>query len=348
MAKDEEALGDLAKAKPTASKDKEVNQATRDSDDALVCCVENTVEDRIINYGASFHATYCKEELERFKLCSVGQLDEERYHVGFRDLQWKVTKDSLVVAHGNKRGSLYMVEVHPKAFKGNVLDVRKVDIYFCKPSGLGKQKNISFIMSKKTRKLKRSCGRYNASLQVKCLKFGVAGKLSQTFRAESTGLRAEASNMLLADSARAQMKCHTAFGIHRVTSIVAEHGLSSKITKSLGGSSDASGGSKNSGSFEDSGRSDEKDSKEGTSSKVGGFETLQVRRSIRESRAPVRYSLLANYLLLEENNEPESYSEALSSKESVQWKKAIIDEIVSLEKNQMCSLLRILAGKKAS
>ncbi|GKG29465.1 hypothetical protein Tco_0416830, partial [Tanacetum coccineum] len=39
------------------------------------------------------------------------------------------------------------------ASKGNVPDVRKVDIYFCKPGGLGKQKKISFIMSEKTRKL---------------------------------------------------------------------------------------------------------------------------------------------------------------------------------------------------
>ncbi|GJR12689.1 hypothetical protein Tco_0795341 [Tanacetum coccineum] len=51
-------------------KDKEVNQAARDSDDALVCCIENTVEDRIMDLGALFHATYCKEELERFKLRS--------------------------------------------------------------------------------------------------------------------------------------------------------------------------------------------------------------------------------------------------------------------------------------
>ncbi|GKC01435.1 hypothetical protein Tco_0987571 [Tanacetum coccineum] len=142
-------------------KDMEVNMAVRDFDDTLVCCVENTVEDRIMDSGASFHATYCKEELERFKLrsgkvrladdktldiagvgdvvlktsfgtswtlkdvryipglkrrrlISAGQLEEEGYHVGFGDQQWKVTKDSLVVAHGNKRGSLYMVEVHPK------------------------------------------------------------------------------------------------------------------------------------------------------------------------------------------------------------------------------------------
>ncbi|GKE09979.1 hypothetical protein Tco_1413530, partial [Tanacetum coccineum] len=131
-------------------------------------------------------------------------------------------------------------------------------------------------------------------------------------------------------------------------SIVAEHGLSSEITQSPGGSSDTSEGSENSGSFKDSGRSDEEYSEDGASSKEGGFETPQVRRSTRESRAPVRYSPSANYLLLTENGEPESYSEALSSKESVQWKKAINEEMVSLEKNQTCSLVRLPAGKKAS
>ncbi|GKD51930.1 retrovirus-related pol polyprotein from transposon TNT 1-94 [Tanacetum coccineum] len=124
-------------------------------------------------------------------------------------------------------------------------------------------------------------------------------------------------------------------------SIVVEHVLSSKITQSLGGSSDTSEGSKNSGSFEDNGRSDEEYSEYGASSKEGGSETPQVRRSTRESRAPVRYSPSANYLLLTENGKPESYSEALSSKESVQWKKAIIEEMVSIEKNQTCSLVRI-------
>nr|GEV07897.1 Ras-related protein RAB11D-like [Tanacetum cinerariifolium] len=56
--------------KLVASRDKEVNMTARDSDDALICCVKNMVEDRIMDYGASFRATYCKEELERFKLHS--------------------------------------------------------------------------------------------------------------------------------------------------------------------------------------------------------------------------------------------------------------------------------------
>ncbi|GJZ08850.1 hypothetical protein Tco_0543133 [Tanacetum coccineum] len=121
-------------------------------------------------------------------------------------------------------------------------------------------------------------------------------------------------------------------------SIATEHGLSSEITQSLGGSSDTSEGSENSGSFKDSGRSDEEYFEDGASSKEGGFETPQVRRSTREFRAPVRYSPSANYLQLTENGEPESFSEALSSKESLQWKKAIIEEMVSLEKIQTCSL----------
>nr|GEU67837.1 retrovirus-related Pol polyprotein from transposon TNT 1-94 [Tanacetum cinerariifolium] len=110
--------------------------AVGDSDDALVCCVENTVEDCIMDSGASFHATYCNEELDRFRLrsskdvryilglkrrlISVGQLDKEGYHVGFEDQQWKVTKGSLVVARGNKRGSMYMVEVHPEGIGATI------------------------------------------------------------------------------------------------------------------------------------------------------------------------------------------------------------------------------------
>ncbi|GJV87632.1 retrovirus-related pol polyprotein from transposon TNT 1-94 [Tanacetum coccineum] len=178
-------------SKLVASRGKEVNMAAKDSDDAL-CCVENTVEDHIMDSGASFHATNCKEELDRFKLrsgkvcladdktldiagirdiilktsfgtswtlkvikyfpglkrrlISVRQLDEEGYHVGFRDQQWKVNK-----------GSRYYDTV----------------IKDCS----------------------RSCDRYNANLQ-----FGVAERLSRTFRAEITRIRAEASKMLWANS----------------------------------------------------------------------------------------------------------------------------------------------------
>ncbi|GJV52078.1 hypothetical protein Tco_1447819 [Tanacetum coccineum] len=196
--------------------------------------------------------------------------------------------------------------------------------------------------------------------------------MSRTFRAESTEIRVEAPKMLWADSvsttyliyripyvpiglripeeewrgkdtslahlkAAAQMKCDTAFGIRRVTRLSEAdilHLRTQFMEPEPRWELRFEVGRPNSGSFKDSGRSDEEYSEDGASSKEGGFETPQVRRSTRVFRAPVRYSPPANYLLLTENGEPESFSEALSSKESVQWKKAIIEEMVSLEKNQ--------------
>nr|GEX58398.1 hypothetical protein [Tanacetum cinerariifolium] len=311
-----------------ASRDKEVNQAAGYSDDALFCCVENMVEDHDMTldiagvgdivlktyFGTSWtlnDVMYIPSLKKRSIL--VRQLDEEGYHVGFGDQQWKVTKGSLVVAHGNKCGSLYMVEEHPK--------------------GIGR--------------ILMSCGRYNANLQVKCLKFnnggefssqlikfcvkneivmpemvsktplkfGIIERLSRTFRAESTRLHVEATKMLWADSS---MTCSSSLMklIHKsqvvlvdipenLTEndiIVVEHRLSLEITQSPCGSSYTSEGSENSGSFEGSGRSDEEYFEDRASSKEEG------------SKAP---------------------------------QKAINEEMVSLEKNQTCSLVKISAGKKA-
>ncbi|GJV51629.1 ribonuclease H-like domain-containing protein [Tanacetum coccineum] len=351
--------------------------------DGAIYRTENTVEDRIMDSGASFHSTYCKGEFERFKLRSgkVRLADDKTLDIAsvgdvvlktYFGTSWTLKDVSSVAPE--TLGDMSRIGMSMLASKGNVPDVRKVDIYFCKPGGLG-------IMSVKTRKLQsRSWGRYNANLQVKCLKFdnggeysslpikfcvengivilkmvpetplqfGVAERLSRTFRADSTGIRAEASKILWADSALAQMKCDTAFGIRRVTRL-SEAEILHLWTRFMkpGGSSNTSEGSENSGSFKDSGRSDKEYSKDRVSYKEGGSETPQVQRSTRESRALVRYSPSANYLLLTENGEPDSYSEVLSSKESVQWKKAIIEEMVSLKMKEACSLVRLPTGKKA-
>ncbi|GJX90710.1 retrovirus-related pol polyprotein from transposon TNT 1-94 [Tanacetum coccineum] len=409
-------------SKLVASRDKQVNMAARDSDDALVCCVKNTVEDRIMDSGASFHATYCKEELERFKLRSglkrrlilVGQLDEEGYHVEFEYQQRKVTKGSSVVARGNKRGSLYMVEVHPEEI-GAIINGSGCGTKDLKAMALHllhqyEDPATMILLSK------AATGFANGIVMLKMvpetpLQFGVTERLSRTFRAESTGRRAEALKMLWADSVSTSyliyripyvpigfripekewrgkdtslahlkvkdvardkldaksVKCtfigygsyemgyrfwdskshkvvrsrdatfneNSLYGAKAATdssnltkpnqkdqvvledspenlankSIVTKHGLSSEITQSLVGSSDASEGSKNSGSFEDSGRSDEEDSEDRASSEEGGSETPY--------------------------------------KEFVQWKKAINEEMVSLEKNQTWSLVRLPARKKA-
>ncbi|GJX65466.1 retrovirus-related pol polyprotein from transposon TNT 1-94 [Tanacetum coccineum] len=261
----------ITSRKPS-SRDKEVNQEARDSDAALVCCIENTVEDRIMNSGASFHATYCKKELEGFKLrsgkvrladdktldiagvgdvvlkkifgtswtlndvryipslkrrlISVGQLDKEGYHVGFSDHQCKVTKGSLVVARGKKRGNLYMVEVHPErigaiidgsgsaaawfgeaeeSFLHNVReDKETVEVKCLKFDYGGEYSSWSFkfcvengiVMLKMVPKIP--------------LQFGIAERLSRTFKAESTRIRVEAPRMLWADSVS------TAYLIYRI------------------------------------------------------------------------------------------------------------------------------------
>ncbi|GJT14251.1 hypothetical protein Tco_0861293 [Tanacetum coccineum] len=382
----------------------------RDSDNALVCCVENTVEDRIMDYGASFHATYFKEELERFKLRSgkvrlagdktldIASVGDVVLKTSF-DQEWKVTKGSLVVAHGNKRGSLYMVEVHPKGIGAIINGSGSAAVWFWEAE---KSFLHNVTKDKETAEV-GATGVANGIVMLKMvpktpLQFGVAERLSRTFRAESTGIRPEAPKMLWAESVSTtyliyripyvliglripeeewrgkdtslthlkvfgcdsfvkvkdvcgeamkytfigngsnemrysfrDMKSHRKSQVVLVDipenlvendSIVEEHGLSSEITQSLGGSSDTSDGSENSGSFEDSGRSDEEDSKDKAFSEEGGSETPQVRRSTRESRAPVRYSPSANYLLRTENGEADSYSEALNYQQERMYHKA--------------------------
>ncbi|GKD35768.1 hypothetical protein Tco_1251277 [Tanacetum coccineum] len=53
----------------------------------------------------------------------------------------------------------------------------------------------------------------------------------------------------------------------------------------------------------------------------------QMRNTLKTEHPPRSDGLRVSI----ENGEPESFSEALSSKESLQWKKAIIEEMVSLE-----------------
>ncbi|GJS30193.1 retrovirus-related pol polyprotein from transposon TNT 1-94 [Tanacetum coccineum] len=320
--------------------DKEVNQAARNSDDALVHLAnDNTldiagIEDVVLK--SSFGTSWTLKDVRyipslKRRLISVGQLDEEGYPVGFKDQQWKVTKGSLVVAQGNKRVILYMVEIGMSmlASEDNVPDVRKVDIYFCKPGGLG-------IMSVKTRKLQsRSYGRAESTgLRVEVLKMLWADSVSTSYLIYRIpyvpiGLRIPEEEWQGKDTnlthlkAETQMKCDTAFGIRRVTRL-SEAEILHLWTRFMEprGSSDTSEGSENIGSFEDNGRSDEEDSKDGTSSKEGGSKTLQVRRFSRESKAPIRYSPSPNYLLLIDNGESESYSEALKEQNSSKRYKA--------------------------
>nr|GEU85895.1 retrovirus-related Pol polyprotein from transposon TNT 1-94 [Tanacetum cinerariifolium] len=239
-----------------ASKDKEVHMAVKDYDDEFVCCVENTINDRIMDSSASFHATYCKEELERFKLCSdkVRLADEKTLDIA--NVGDVVLKTSF--ARGNKCGSMYMVEVPSNGInavidgRGNatlwpqrlrhmsekgikilasnqrIPDLQKAVVGFYEPCVLRKQKKVSFVEFENIRKLQRL-------------------KLVHTY----------------------------VYGPTSVASIGGSRYYVTFIDDNNSGSLDMSEKSKNSGSFEDSGRLDKEDSQDGAFSEEEGFETLQ-------------------------------------------------------------------------
>ncbi|GKF19978.1 hypothetical protein Tco_0068616 [Tanacetum coccineum] len=171
------------------------------------------------------------------------------------------------------------------------------------------------------------------------LQFVVAERLSRTFRAKSTGIRLrileEEWRGKDTSLAHLKMKYDTAFGIRRDTGLSKAEILHlwTRFMKPVGALRIVEDQIKNTLKTEHPPRR----------------EALRLHRyeDLPESRAPVRYSPSANYLLLTENGEPDSYSKVLSSKESVQWKKAIIKEIISLKMNEACSLVRLSAGKNA-
>ncbi|GJT08330.1 retrovirus-related pol polyprotein from transposon TNT 1-94 [Tanacetum coccineum] len=332
--------GRIVGCKPNPTSAPGIRNLTRQLDDALVCCVENTVEDYIMDSSTSFHATYCKEELERFKL-RFGKVRLAYYKTldiaGVEDVvikttfstSWTLKDVSLVVARENKRESLYMVEVHPEGI-GTIIDgsgsatlyhQRRGDM--SRIGGLGKQRKLSFMMSEKTRKMQRVAyskgGMASEGYKSHTLEGSGSDEMRYGFWDTKSHQVIQSIDMTFVDSIYRARSATDSSSLTKPIqksqvvlvdipdnlvendSIVAKHGLSLEITQSLGGSSDTSEGSKNSGSFEDSVRSDEEYSEDRASCKEGGSKTPHVRRSTRDSRAPVRYSPSANYLLLTEN-----------------------------------------------
>ncbi|KAI3713578.1 hypothetical protein L1987_72159 [Smallanthus sonchifolius] len=112
---------------PKAKKEKSAEVNTTEVvcyDDVLVCSVESSVGSWVMDSGASIHAMHSSESMVNLKegdfgqelhlmmnLISVSQLDEQGLDVKFGGGKWKVLDGNLVIARGEKRGSLYLVEV---------------------------------------------------------------------------------------------------------------------------------------------------------------------------------------------------------------------------------------------
>ena len=59
-------------------------------------------------------------------LISVKQLEEQGHDVKFENQQWNVVKGNLVMTHGRKIGSLYMVRLPSKGVTVPVQKINKV------------------------------------------------------------------------------------------------------------------------------------------------------------------------------------------------------------------------------
>nr|GEU48997.1 putative reverse transcriptase domain-containing protein [Tanacetum cinerariifolium] len=169
-----------SKSKKRASKDKEVNMA---SNDALVCYVENTIEDWIMDFGASFHATYFKEELKRFRLYSgkVCLVDDKTLDIaGVGDVVLKTSfgtswtlndvRDNTNLWH-QRLGHMIEKGMKILSMKGMISDLQKAGVGFCEPydptsvasiggpcyyvKKTGNTKKVSFVMAGNTKKLQR-------------------------------------------------------------------------------------------------------------------------------------------------------------------------------------------------
>jgi hypothetical protein len=77
--------------------------------------------------------------------------------------------------------------------------------------------------------------------------------------------------------------------------------------------------------------------------------TPVLRRSVRERRKPKRYSptdFHSNFSLSIIDDDPRKVREAVNSEDSKLWKKAMVQEMDSLDKNEAWDIVELLAGRK--
>ncbi|GKA23399.1 hypothetical protein Tco_0709361 [Tanacetum coccineum] len=225
------------------------------------------------------HATIANEDLKRFKLrsvrtmkdvryipdlkrrlISVGQLDKEGYHVVwgrqkkfFHSQRRQGKMQSIGVAERLSQiciaESMGIRTEAPNILWANLVKVVCGEAMKCTFIGSGSDEVRYSFRDTKSHQVIRS--RYITYVD------SIYGARSAT-NSSSLTKPIQKSQVVLVDIPE---------NLVENDSIVAEQGLSSEITQSLGGSLDTSEGPKNSGSFEDSRRSDEEYSEDGASSK---------------------------------------------------------------------------------
>jgi hypothetical protein len=77
--------------------------------------------------------------------------------------------------------------------------------------------------------------------------------------------------------------------------------------------------------------------------------TPVLRRSVRDKRQPERYSppdFRSNFALSITDDDPRTVREAVNSKDSKLWKKAMVEEMDALDKNEAWDIVELPAGRK--
>ena len=94
---------------------------------------------------------------------------------------------------------------------------------------------------------------------------------------------------------------------------------------------------------------EESDSIEEVESEEEEPHTLVLRRSSQEIRKPERYSppdFHSHFAMSITNDDPRNVKEAVNSEDSDLWKKAMDEEMDSLDKNEAWNLVQLPAGRK--
>ncbi|GJY58951.1 hypothetical protein Tco_0458843 [Tanacetum coccineum] len=256
----------------------------------------NTVfEDVIMDYSASFHATFCKEELERFRLRSskVRLADEKTLDIaGVEDVVLKTSFGTMIGLYTDCLEVGQMSEKHMNilASKGRIPDLQKAVVGFCEPCVLGKQKKANpatmFPLSMTTARRSDYEEEWKGNRKL----------VSRTLEGYGQMRWEIFWGMEMGHKGRMKQRCLFNVDLYmeprpanRFLVIIEAKTGQDHVGHGKGAPLIRSEGFRNSGSFEDSESSDEEGSEDVASSEEGGSETSHVRRSIRKSKAPVRF-----------------------------------------------------------
>ncbi|KAK1410847.1 hypothetical protein QVD17_37388 [Tagetes erecta] len=364
----------------TSKEKKEVNAATDDSYDALICCVENSIESWIMDSRASFHATSSKKTMRNLRTGNFGKVHLANNHTlditGMGDIDLKTPLDvSRPTSVPSVGGSHYYVtfiddstrkvkclnsdnggEYVSKEFRDYYAEYGILMIYTVlgtpQQNGVAERMNRTLNERAKKEEWKGKAVKYG-HLKV----FGYSAydlvkdgdKLDAKARKYTfIGYGSESMGYRFWDFENRKVEFEVDAHKQTTESVTEPEIETEENTVPMFDNGDI-GGDEEPVGVSDGGSSD---SEEEQSPQLGLFKkfvargSLEVRRSTRVIKPPAMYDSYVNYLLLTENGEPESYSEAVKLKDSLEWDHAMKDEMNSLMKNNTWELIKLPPGKR--